>query len=86
MREMIYTAKDPRGLPIRTAQAMLRELRAYSDTSVTLRKGDRRAAALSVPALLGMGLKRGDAVTVTIEGAHEDEVAEKLDLFYKTYF
>ena len=53
---------------------------------MTVTKGEKSVNALKLMALMGMGIKQGDTVTVSIEGENEEEVAAKIEEFFKTYF
>lgn len=72
MQSFTYTVKDPIGLHARPAGALVKEARLYQST-VTLSAGGKSAEATKLMALMGMCIKTGAAVTVTVEGA--DEVA-----------
>ena len=36
-------------------------------------------------ALMGLGVKKGDTVTVTVEGEDEETAAENLEIFFKNH-
>ena len=46
-------------------------------------KGDKAVNALKLMALMGMGIKQGDTVKVTIDGADEDTAAAAIEAFFK---
>ena len=85
MKSFEYTITDPVGIHARPAGILVKEIRKYAST-VTVIKGEKSVNALKLMALMGMGIKQGDTVTVSVEGANEDEVAEKIETFFKTYF
>jgi len=41
---------------------------------------------LKLMALMGMGIKQGDTVKVTIEGADEETAAAEIEAFFKNNF
>ena len=86
MKTFTYTVTDPVGIHARPAGILVREIKNYADTTVTITKGDKTVSALKLMALMGMGIKQGDTVTVSIEGENEEEVAAKIEEFFKTYF
>ena len=86
MKTFTYTVTDPVGIHARPAGILVREIKNYADTTVTITKGDKSVNALKLMALMGMGIKQGDTVTVSIEGENEEEVAAKIEEFFKTYF
>ncbi len=86
MKTFAYTITDPVGIHARPAGILVKEIKNYVGTTVTVSKGDKSVNALKLMALMGMGIKQGDTVTVSIEGPGEDEVAAKIEEFFKTYF
>ena len=86
MKSFDYTITDPVGIHARPAGILVKEIKNYADTTVTVTKGDKSVNALKLMALMGMGIKQGDTVTVSIEGENEEEVAAKIEEFFKTYF
>ena len=75
MKSFTYTIADPVGIHARPAGILVKEIKQYSDVTVTIAKDGK-----------SMGIKQGDEVTVSVEGKNEDEVAGKIEEFYKTYF
>ncbi len=63
-------------------ESWLREVRKYAST-VTVIKGGKSVNALKLMALMGMGIKQGDTVEVTVEGADEDTAAAAIEEFFK---
>lgn len=55
----------------RHAGMLVKQTSQYK-SDITLAKGDRSANAKGILALMGLGVKQGDVVTVTIEGEDED--------------
>ena len=86
MKTFVYTVADPAGIHARPAGILVREIKNYTGTTVTVTKGDKSVNALKLMALMAMGIKQGDTVTVSIEGENEEEVAAKIEEFFKTYF
>lgn len=69
--------------PCRPAGLLVKEIKNYQST-VTVTKGDKSVNALKLMALMGMGIKCGDTVTVTVEGSDEDTTAPALKQFFET--
>ena len=86
MKTFDYTITDPVGIHARPAGLLVKEIKKYADTAVTVTKGDKSVNALKLMALMGMGIKQGDTVTVGIEGENEDEVAAAIEAFFKANF
>ena len=81
MKEFTYTIKEPVGIHARPAGMLAKEAKTCQST-VTIVKGDKSVDATSLMALMGMGIKCGDTVTVRIEGADEDTAAPALEKFF----
>ena len=85
MKSFEYTITDPAGIHARPAGLLVREVRNYT-SSVTVVKGDKSVNALKLLALMGMGIRQGDTVKVTVEGADEDTAAAAIEAFFKANF
>jgi len=86
MKTFTYTITDPVGIHARPAGILVRELKNYVGVTVNVTKGDKTVNALKLMALMGMGIKQGDTITVSVDGENEEEVAAKIEEFCKTYF
>lgn len=82
MKQFVYTIKEPVGIHARPAGLLVKEIKKYQST-VTIAKGDKSVNALKLMALMGLGVKCGDTVTVTVEGADEETVAPALEAFFQ---
>ena len=76
MKQFSYIIKDEIGLHARPAGLLAKEAKKYQST-VTLSCKGKSAAASKLMAIMGMGVKHGDNVEVTIEGADEDTAARQ---------
>ena len=85
MKTFEYTITDPVGIHARTAGILVKEIKKYA-SAVTVAKGDKAVNALKLMALMGMGIKQGDTVKVSIEGADEDAAAAAIEAFFKANF
>ena len=86
MKSFNYTITDPVGIHARPAGILVKEIKNYVGTTVTVTKGDKSVNALKLMALMGMGIKQGDTVKVTVEGADEDTAAAAIEEFFKANF
>lgn len=86
MKSFNYTITDPVGIHARPAGILVKEIKNYVGTTVTVTKGDKSVNALKLMALMGMGIKQGDTVKVTIEGADEETAAAEIESFFKANF
>ena len=80
MKQFSYIIKDEIGLHARPAGLLAKEAKKYQST-VTLSCKGKSAAASKLMAI--MGVKHGDNVEVTIEGADEDTAAAELQKFFR---
>lgn len=84
MKEFTYTIQEPVGIHARPAGLLVKEAKGYGST-VTIIKGDKSVNAVKLMALMGMGVKCGDTVTVQVEGDDEEIAAAALEKFFKEH-
>ena len=65
------------------ASELVKELKGVTSV-VKLTKEGKTVEAKKLMAVMSLGIKCGQEVTVTVEGEDEDAVAEKLENFFKT--
>ena len=82
MKEFTYVIKDELGLHARPAGLLVREAKQFQST-ITLECKGKTAAANKLIAIVGMGVKQNDEVTVRVEGADEDTAFEALEKFFQ---
>ena len=82
MKSFEYTVKDPVGIHARPAGMLSREGKKYK-SAICVVKGGKSANILRLMALMGLGVKCGETVTVTIEGEDEETVAPLVEEFFK---
>ena len=81
MRSFSYTIKDEIGLHARPAGLLAKKAKEFS-SSITIEKGGKSVSATKLMMLMGLGIRHGDTVTVTINGSDEDEAAEAMAAFF----
>ena len=86
MKSFDYVITDPVGIHARPEGLLVKEIKNFAGVTVTVTKGDKSVNALKLMALMGMGIKQGDTVKVTIEGADEDTAAAAIEDFFKNNF
>lgn len=79
MGKFVYVIKDEIGLHARPA-GLLVKMAKESGCAVTVRKGENEVDATRLMALMGMGVKKGDEITVS---ADDEEVLAKLKKFFE---
>ena len=81
MKTFAYTIKDEVGIHARPAGMLAKKAKEYEST-ITLEKGGKTAVATKLMAIMGMGVKCGDTVSVTVEGADEEKAAAEMEAFF----
>lgn len=71
MKTFTYTIKDELGIHARPAGLLAKTAKAL-DSEITISKGDKSVGAAKLIALMGLGVKCGDTITVTISGGDEE--------------
>lgn len=83
MKKFEYTITDPVGIHARPAGLLAKAAKAL-DSTVTIEKADGKSvAATKLMALMGLGIKQGDTVSVTVEGGNEEASAAAMEQFFK---
>ena len=82
MKEFSYVIKDEIGLHARPAGLLVKEAKKF-ESAVTLSCKGKTAAAGKLIAIMSMGVKQGDEVTVQVEGPDEDAALEALESFFQ---
>ena len=83
MKEFKYVITDAQVIHARPASELVKELKGVTSV-VKLTKEGKTVEAKKLMAVMSLGIKCGQEVTVTVEGEDEDAVAEKLENFFKT--
>ena len=86
MKEFTYTITDPVGIHARPAGLLVKEIKKFAGSTVTVTKGEKSVNALKLMALMGMGIKQNDTVKVSVEGGDEEAVATAVEAFFKANF
>ena len=82
MKEFKYVITDPEGIHARPAGILVKQAAGYQ-SAVTIAKGEKSADAKRIFGVMGLGVKTGEEITITVEGADEDTAAAELETFYK---
>lgn len=82
MKSFNYIIKDKIGIHARPAGVLAKEAKKYASKVVLHAKG-KQAEATKLMAVMGMGVKCGDTVTVETSGADEDAAMEGMKAFFE---
>ena len=88
MTTFTYKIKDEAGIHARPAGLFVNKCRELTDggtARITLTRGDKSAAGTRLFALMGLGVRMGDTVTVTVEGGDEAGIAAALKQFFEEH-
>ena len=82
MKSFTYTVKDELGIHARPAGQIVTEVKKFSST-VTIEAEGKKANASKLIAIMTMGVKCGQTVTVTADGADEEEAISCMKQFFE---
>lgn len=83
MKSFSYTVKDELGIHARPAGMLVKEVKNFQ-SKVTLEKDGKSVDASRMMAVMGMGVKKDQTVTVTVEGDDEDAACDAIKAFFET--
>lgn len=85
MTSFSYTLTNPMGLHMRPAGVMVKRL-AVLPCAATLHCGTRQANGKSILSVMALAAKRGETVTVELDGPGEADTARELEAFFRENF
>lgn len=83
MKTFEYTIKDELGIHARPAGMLAKTAKAL-DSEISITKGEKTVGAVKLMALMGLGVKCGDTITVTINGGDEDASEKVMKQFFES--
>lgn len=83
MKSFTYTITDEVGIHARPAGLLVKKAKEF-DSTITIEKGGKSVNASKLMALMGLGVKCGETVTVTAEGSDEEKASSALEEFFKS--
>lgn len=82
MKTFSYVVQDQLGIHARPAGLLVKQLKSYT-SKFTITKDGKSVDMSRLMQLMGLGVKTGDEVTVSVEGADEETAAAALEAFFK---
>lgn len=82
MKTFDYTITDELGIHARPAGVLAKTAKAL-DSEVTITKGEKTVGASKLMMLMGLGIKQGDTITVTINGGDEEKSFNTMKDFFE---
>ena len=80
MKEFQYTIKDACGIHARPAGLLVKTVKGFASTA-TLEKDGKSCDMRKLMAVMGMGIRQGETITVTAEGEDEAAAIEAVEKF-----
>ena len=77
-----YTITDEVGIHARPAGVLAKKVKEFAST-VTITKDGKSADVKKLMAVMALGVKQGQTVTVTVEGEDEELAAAEMETFFK---
>ena len=82
MKEFKYVVTDAEGIHARPAGLIVKKAAEFT-SAVTITKGEKSADAKRIFGVMGLGVKTGEEVTISADGADEDTAITELETFFK---
>lgn len=80
MKEFQYTVKDACGIHARPAGLLVKLAKQYT-SAITIDKNGKTCDMRKLMAVMGMGIRQGETITVTAEGEDEAAAIEAVEKF-----
>ncbi|HIW35417.1 MAG TPA: HPr family phosphocarrier protein [Candidatus Treponema faecavium] len=85
MKQFTYTVKAADGLHARPAGILVKEAAKFS-SDITMSFNGKEASVKKLFALMKLGVKQGDTVTITANGADESDAVKMIETFMGEHF
>ena len=82
MKSFEYTIKDELGIHARPAGLLVKEAKKF-ESECTITKDGKTKTLTQLMMLMSLGVKQGDTVTVSVDGADEDAAVASLKEFFE---
>ena len=84
MKEFKYVIQDEQGIHARPAGILVQAAGEF-ESNIRIFKDGKQGDLKRIFGVMGLCIKHGDEVTVTVEGGDEDTAAEKIEALFKEY-
>ena len=81
MKTFDYTITDPEGIHARPAGILVKEAGKFA-SKITMAKDGKEVDAKRIFGIMGLGVKKGNTVTVKVEGEDEEAAYSMLETFF----
>ena len=77
-----YTITDEVGIHARPAGLLVKEAKNFT-SKITIKKGEKEVDTTRVMAVMALGVKQGEKITVNVDGADEDAAVAAMKTFFE---
>lgn len=81
MKEFNYMITDPEGIHARPAGELVKAAKEYASTIKMVNKDGKSGDCKKIFGIMGLGVKNGNEVTITVEGDDEEAAFEGMKKF-----
>ncbi|MGX8710091.1 MAG: HPr family phosphocarrier protein [bacterium] len=85
MKQFGYKIQDALGIHARPAGQLVQEAQKYN-SEIIIEKDGKTANLKKILMLMGLNVKCGDEISVTVSGADENTAAPMLEAFFRAHF
>ncbi len=82
MKSFEFTVRDELGIHARPAGMLVKASKEY-DSKITITKGEKTVEATKLMAIMSMGIKQGETVTIAVEGGDEEATFAGMKAFFE---
>ena len=82
MKTFTYTIKDELGIHVRPAGLLAKVGKKY-DSAITIEKDGKSSDVTRLMAVMAMGVKCGETVTITVTGTDEEVAYQETQAFFE---
>lgn len=82
MKTFNYVIKDEIGLHARPAGMLVKEAKSY-ESKITITKAGKTVEATKLMAIMGLGVKNGDTIEISVEGNDEEVAFAGIQKFFE---
>lgn len=82
MKTFTYIIKDEVGIHARPAGVLAKTAKMF-ESEITITKDEKTVSATKLMAVMGMGVKHGDTVTIAVSGTDEDSAFDSVKKFFE---
>lgn len=84
MKTFEYTIQDEIGIHARPAGALIKEVKKF-ESMICIKFEGKKANVTGIMAVLGLGVKHGDRITVEVEGADEEKACGEIQRYFEEH-